>query len=70
MEYLEEYNITFPSQMHLVFFNDALHHISRICRVLRQPRGNALLVRQTTPIHIRKGTEGSSHQADPMCVLL
>ncbi|KAE9330777.1 Dynein heavy chain 6, axonemal [Phytophthora fragariae] len=43
-EYLEEYNITFPSQMHLVFFNDAMHHISRICRVLRQPRGNALLV--------------------------
>ncbi|DBA02677.1 TPA: hypothetical protein N0F65_010502 [Lagenidium giganteum] len=43
-EYLEEYNITFPSQMHLVFFHDAMHHISRICRVLRQPRGNALLV--------------------------
>ncbi|TMW64716.1 hypothetical protein Poli38472_011596 [Pythium oligandrum] len=44
IEYLEEYNITFPSQMHLVFFSDAMHHISRICRVLRQPRGNALLV--------------------------
>ncbi|KAJ0392153.1 hypothetical protein P43SY_009213 [Pythium insidiosum] len=44
IEYLEEYNITFPSQMHLVFFHDAMHHISRICRVLRQPRGNALLV--------------------------
>lgn len=43
-EYLDEYNITFPSQMHLVFFNDAMHHISRICRMLRQPRGNALLV--------------------------
>ncbi|RHY05497.1 hypothetical protein DYB25_001425 [Aphanomyces astaci] len=44
LEYLEEYNITFPSQMHLVFFNDAIHHISRICRILRQPRGNALCV--------------------------
>jgi dynein heavy chain len=44
VEYLEEYNITFPSQMHLVFFQDAINHISRICRVLRQPRGNALLV--------------------------
>jgi dynein heavy chain len=44
MEYLEEYNITFPSQMHLVFFHDAMSHISRISRVLRQPRGNALLV--------------------------
>lgn len=44
LEYLEEYNIQFPSQMHLVFFADAVAHVSRICRVLRQPRGNALLV--------------------------
>ena len=44
VEYLEEYNITFPSQMHLVFFQDAINHVSRICRILRQPRGNALLV--------------------------
>lgn len=44
IEYLEEYNMEFPSQMHLVFFADAVAHVSRICRVLRQPRGNALLV--------------------------
>merc|ERR1711968_403596 len=44
LEYLEEYNITYPTQMDLVFFHDAMYHISRICRVLRQPRGNALLV--------------------------
>lgn len=43
-EYLEDYNMEFPSQMHLVFFADAIAHVSRICRVLRQPRGNALLV--------------------------
>ncbi len=43
-EYLEEYNITFPSRMDLVFFRDAINHISRIARVLSQPRGNALLV--------------------------
>ena len=42
--FLEEYNLSFPSQMHLVFFKDAIAHVSRICRVLRQPRGNALLV--------------------------
>ncbi|TYZ58010.1 hypothetical protein PybrP1_003505 [[Pythium] brassicae (nom. inval.)] len=44
LEYLDEYNVSSPSPMHLVFFSDAVHHISRICRVLRQPRGNALLV--------------------------
>ncbi|CAM9370413.1 unnamed protein product, partial [Discosporangium mesarthrocarpum] len=44
LDYLEEYNMEFPSQMHLVFFADAVAHVSRICRVLRQPRGNALLV--------------------------
>ena len=44
MEYLDEYNITFPSRMELVFFRDAINHVSRIARVLMQPRGNALLV--------------------------
>jgi len=43
-EYLEEYNVSFSNQMHLVFFQDAIAHVSRICRVLNQPRGNALLV--------------------------
>ncbi len=44
VEYLDEYNITFPSRMELVFFRDAINHVSRIARVLSQPRGNALLV--------------------------
>ena len=43
-EYLEEYNVTFPTTMELVFFRDAIMHLSRIARILRQPRGNALLV--------------------------
>ncbi|RYY35578.1 hypothetical protein EON62_02400, partial [archaeon] len=43
-EYLDEYNVSFPSVMNLVFFKDAIAHVSRISRILRQPRGNALLV--------------------------
>ncbi|KAF4677338.1 hypothetical protein FOZ62_026768, partial [Perkinsus olseni] len=43
-EYLDEYNMTYPSTMNLIFFSDARAHLSRVARVIRQPRGNALLV--------------------------
>ena len=41
---LESYNSTFPTQMNLVFFQDALSHAIRVARILRQPRGNAMLI--------------------------
>jgi dynein heavy chain, axonemal len=41
---LEDYNLSNPTQMRLVFFRDAVEHVSRIARILRQPRGNAMLV--------------------------
>jgi dynein heavy chain, axonemal len=43
-EYLEEYNVTMNKEVRLIFFMDAKQHITRISRIIRQPRGNALLV--------------------------
>ena len=42
--YLEEYNYSSSHKMNLVFFQDAVLHILRICRTLRQPRGNIMLI--------------------------
>ena len=42
-DYLDEYNSE-NKEMRLVFFWDACDHVSRLARVLRQPRGNAMLV--------------------------
>ncbi|KAJ9505503.1 hypothetical protein QJQ45_023787, partial [Haematococcus lacustris] len=42
--YLDEYNMTHTASLNLVFFLDAVQHISRIARILRQPRGSAMLV--------------------------
>ncbi|EFJ27757.1 hypothetical protein SELMODRAFT_94851 [Selaginella moellendorffii] len=42
--YLEDYNQVNTKQMNLVLFQFAIQHISRICRVIKQPGGNALLV--------------------------
>jgi len=45
MEYLEEYNVDpLNPRLDLVFFRDAIEHLCRIHRIIRQPRGNALLV--------------------------
>ncbi|XP_041350374.1 dynein heavy chain 12, axonemal-like isoform X3 [Gigantopelta aegis] len=41
---LDEYNNTHKNRMNLVVFRYVLEHLSRICRILRAPGGNALLV--------------------------
>ncbi|CAG9840890.1 unnamed protein product, partial [Diabrotica balteata] len=42
--YLEDYNLQSTKPMKLVLFLDAMIHISRISRIIRQPLGNALLL--------------------------
>jgi dynein heavy chain len=41
---LDDYNVGNTNKMNLVFFEDAIEHISRIARTLRQPRGNIMLI--------------------------
>lgn len=41
---LDEYNNMHKTRMNLVIFRYVLEHLSRICRILRAPGGNALLV--------------------------
>jgi len=42
--YLDDYNQVSQQPMKLVMFLDAIEHVSRISRILRQPKGNALLL--------------------------
>lgn len=43
-DYLEDYNQVNTAQMRLVLFMDAVKHVCRIARIIRQPLGNALLL--------------------------
>ncbi|KAG5476406.1 hypothetical protein LSCM1_04109 [Leishmania martiniquensis] len=43
-EYQSGFNIEYNKEVELVFFKDAMQHVARLCRVLRQPRGHALVV--------------------------
>lgn len=43
-EYMEDYNQINMAKLKLVLFMDAVQHVCRISRILRQPLGNALLL--------------------------
>lgn len=43
-EYMDDYNQLSTTKMKLVLFMDAVQHVCRIARILRQPLGNALLL--------------------------
>lgn len=42
--FLIDHNTSSKAPMELVLFRFAVEHVSRICRVLRQPNGNVLLI--------------------------
>lgn len=43
-QYLANHNAESKQPMPLVMFLDAIEHVSRVSRILRQPQGNALLL--------------------------
>lgn len=43
-DFLDDYNQVNTAQMKLVLFLDAVKHVTRISRIIRQPLGNALLL--------------------------
>ena len=40
----DDYNSSGATKLNLVFFDSCMENILKICRVLRLPRGNALLI--------------------------
>ena len=43
-DFLDDYNQVNMPPMNLVLFMDAIKHLCRIARIIRQPLGNALLL--------------------------
>ncbi|CAE8718870.1 unnamed protein product, partial [Polarella glacialis] len=65
-EHLEEYNTVHPTKMNLVFFKDAQSHLCRAARIIRQPRGNALLI-GVSGVGRKSMARMAAHMAEMTC---
>jgi len=65
-DYLEECNSVNPCKMNLVFFKDAQLYLARVARIIRQPRGSALLV-GVSGIGRKSMARMAAHMADFTC---
>jgi dynein heavy chain len=65
-EWLEDYNVTFPTKLNIVFFRDCIFHLSRACRTVGQPRGNLLLV-GVSGVGRKCCARMAAHMADYQC---
>ncbi|XP_011707083.1 PREDICTED: dynein heavy chain 1, axonemal-like, partial [Wasmannia auropunctata] len=66
LDFLDSYNELMTSPMQLVLFEDAISHICRITRILRQSGGNALLLGMSGS-GSRSLTKLSSHMKEYNC---
>ena len=64
-DYLADYNVQSKTRMDLVLFQYAAEHVCRIMRIIKQPFGNALLVR--TFIFWMPGRTSHDHLRQPVC---
>jgi dynein heavy chain len=65
-EWLDDYNVTYPTKMNIVFFRDACFHLARASRTVRQPRGNLLLV-GVSGVGRKCCARMAAHMADFQC---
>lgn len=69
LEYLEEYNVEFPSQMHLVFFADAVAHV-RYWVYSTAPNVLNVSLCRLAPLQLGKASGGAGSSKHALLVIV